>query len=122
MTTTPTDLLEEARDLLAESKIEVRRRTVCSRAYYAAFHAGWSFAKTLGLERQRGRGAHGQLIRFFADRRERSHRECGRLLYGLRTLRNNADYQLETNFPKSIAERAVEDASEIFEGISRQSA
>ncbi len=122
MTTTPTDILEEARALLTVSAKEVRRRTVCSRAYYAAFHAGWSFAKTLGLERQHGRGAHGQLIRFFADRREPSHREFGHLLKGLRDLRNKADYQLGTNFPDSIAEDAVADASEIFERIARRSA
>ncbi|MCH9020234.1 MAG: HEPN domain-containing protein [Proteobacteria bacterium] len=122
MTTTPTDLLEEARALLTDSAKEVRRRTVCSRAYYAAFHACWKIAGTLGLQRQRDRGAHIQLIQFLGEREERSHQECASLLNDLRIRRNNADYDLETNFPKSIAEDAVADASEIFVGIARQSA
>ena len=122
MSITPADLLAETRELLVGSANEVRRRTVASRAYYAAFHASRRFAATLGYEQRRDRGVHGQLIRFLANRQERWIRGCARRLRRLRDLRTKADYQLEIRFPFGIAQDAVEDAIEIMEDIVTETA
>ena len=122
MTTTPSDILEEARLLLADSATEVRRRTVCARAYYAAFHACWRLSSSLGFQSRRSRGVHGHVIQFLAGRQERSYRNFGRLLNDLRIRRNNADYELEIDVPRGIAEDAVEGANGIIVEISEQMA
>ena len=80
VTATPNDILGEARLLLADSATEVRRRTVCSRAYCAAFHACLRLSSSLGFESRRNRGVHGHLIRFLTGRQEQRHRDLGLLL------------------------------------------
>lgn len=122
MSTTPVDLLGEARALLVDTAKEVRCRTVISRAYYAAFHACWKFALALGFQDRRDRSAHGLLIRFLADREEDSYREGALLLNRLRDLRNKADYHLDVTVTNAIAKDAVEDAAELVEGIVAETA
>ncbi len=122
MSVSPIDILGEARLLLTNSATEVRCRTVISRAYYAAFHACSNLAGALGLRDRRDRSAHGLLIRFLADRGEETHRERADLLGKLRDLRNTADYNLGITVTKAVAEDAVEDATEIVEGIVGETA
>ena len=118
MSTTPSELLAEARELMATADSEARCRVTVSRAYYAAYHAGWWFAAgKLGLTRRPHSSAHGQLIRFFAGREEKTYRECASVLIRLRDLRNKADHHLNITISRRLAEDAVADAVEIIEGL-----
>ena len=115
MSTTPQDLLGEARALLAGAETEVRRRTAVSRAYYAAFHAAWQFAASLGFTERPHRSVQGQVTRFLAGREEASLRQCAALLIRLRDLCNKADHHLRITVSNSLTEDAIADAGEILE-------
>ncbi len=100
-------------------------RAAISRAYYAAFCAARNHARDHeGLtlpKRNRGR-VHQVVIEYYNNRPSGQHKNIGWTLHQLRNSRNKADYD-DPNIPRvfDVAQNAVRQAHQVFEGIQRLS-
>lgn len=100
MSVTPGDLLTEAQALSADiTHSEARRRTVVSRAYYAAYHALLTAAAREGYRygRENGRspGSHENLIEWAIHHSDaKSLTQSAVALRRLKNQRTKADYRL----------------------------
>lgn len=103
----PEELLDEAKALSSEPEFStdsVRRRTVVGRAYYAAYHACFSFAQQLGYNPKsrfnvagsgtptQNMGMHAYLIHWLSNFNHATVAGIGRELGKLKELRCSADY------------------------------
>ena len=95
-------------------------RTAVSRAYYAAFHRTRDFMATLGFRTRKNDQAHTGLYRRLSSSKSDVLIEAGRLLLALRSLRNQADYDLDYDFQKAEAVEAAKDAETIFDQLNSQ--
>ena len=116
----PSDLLDEARQLAQTiNSGEVRRRTIISRAYYAAYHKAQDSAKNLGYlyDPNAGAGIHEHLIWFFKRYPDSNFQYAGRLLSTLRTRRTEADYWLRNAPSPTDAREAIEEAEHLMDEV-----
>ena len=86
-------------------------RTAVSRAYYAAFHRTRDFMATLGFRTRKNDQAHTGLYRRLSSSKSDVLIEAGRLLLALRSLRNQADYDLHTKVTQTLAVTSVGSAT-----------
>lgn len=118
--TKPSDLLDEARQLATTiNRGEVRRRTIISRAYYAAFHQAHVSANNLGYsyDSNVGAGYHEHLIMFLRRNSDANVQYAGRLLAALRTRRTEADYWLNKAPSTADASEAIEEAENLIDEV-----
>jgi len=89
------DFLEVAKNL-ARSQFEASLRSAISRAYYALLNEAIQFLIELGFSVEHGPGAHGQVYRRLFNCGVSQMDEFSRILDELRTLRNQADYNMKS--------------------------
>src|SRR5438477_566339 len=109
------DFLPVARSLFAAGG-EAEQRSAVSRAYYAAFHVVRGLLKGLGLVVPRADRAHEYLYRRLNNCGLGSAADAGRMLHALRSLRNKADYDVDSPLP-STAIDAIADAESILQTL-----
>ena len=115
----PNDLLAEA-ELLAQGRLSpARRRTVVSRAYYAACHFLMLSPEAAAFRPQQGagEGSHRQFIRFLTTHPNTTVKFAGRKLDGLYGRRILADYYLAKEPTNEMVKESIEDAIEIVREI-----
>jgi hypothetical protein len=105
---TPGDLLELAVRLTGQSD-EASQRCAASRAYFAAFSHLAAEAATTGFRLTGSARDHLRLREALGAASELSD-----YLEQLRKLRNQADYDLASDFPERLAEHACAAATEIL--------
>jgi hypothetical protein len=111
----PADILRDAEQLSGAITTEARRRTILSRAYYAALHYLKLHPCAAEFRDRPGRSIHRSLVEHLAQSKNRSVTHCARLLIRLRGRRELADYYLGDTITAAMAEEALEDAREIIE-------
>ena len=87
-------------------------RSAISRAYYAAFHAAFTLAQSLGMEDTSSASDHYRVRKFF-ERRGRGGQQLSLLLRSLYDLRISADYVVDpydqiSVEPQTSAQRALD--------------
>ena len=112
---TPEEMLLDARQLLNVVPHEGRRRTVISRAYYAAFHFLNQHPCCNQYERTSGRGTHQDLLEYLGSSPEPNVQSAAELLQSLYTRRIEADYRLSNHVLRGTEVHCVEDAAYIIE-------
>ena len=119
MSSSPSELVDCALSLLGDARSEPQYRTVCSRAYYGAFHAANLFHNALPTPGTVGaaRGRHEQLIAQLANptcsKRNHKYFVSQALSKVLRTLINarvRADYLIDTEVDFGMAAKSSESA------------
>jgi uncharacterized protein (UPF0332 family) len=103
---TPRDLLDLANELCADDR-EVAWRTSASRAYYAAFHTARELFEQAGFDVPKAERAHSYLWLRLENSGHPDVIESGIHLKDLRTTRNEADYDLSTDFTHGQAYQQV---------------
>jgi uncharacterized protein (UPF0332 family) len=123
MSSTAQELVECAVTLLQSAGNEPQFRTVCSRAYYGAFHAAQTFHRQLRAPGSVGgaRGSHEQLIAQLRNPMIRRHEkeydvsvEIGLDLKKLFDVRVIADYRLLTHIDADLAHQSTNLAVKIL--------
>lgn len=122
MTVSPVDILDEARALLAlprSQRTEARRRTIISRAYYAAYHHLLKHPEVRGFRSARtaGKGMHTQFLDYLSGAGDRNVLHAAAILRKLRELRVAADYHLDKRLAARSETQALEDAAAMIEDI-----
>ena len=111
MAITPNELFRAAREMAAGTR-EIDWRNAASRAYYAAHHRCIPFA----YGRASASPGHAQMI---ADLKRRSDADgsvqAGYLLQHCKSLREQADYELEATFQRKDADSVLIRTSRIFD-------
>lgn len=116
MSVTPDDLLAEAKLLASAARAsEARRRTVISRAYYAAYHALLQAAQTKGYvydtKPNRPKGSHENLIHWCEHLQgDPDLKLSARRLLTMKRDRVNADYKLHARLDYDLMQTVLEDA------------
>ena len=101
----PEDFLSLARELYLKGN-EAALRSATSRAYYAAFHKSREMLTSMNIRVGTGAPAHGDISRYLQYSEDRSVTAAGVKLDSLRSMRNKADYDLNT---KRVATRSNTD-------------
>jgi len=73
---------------------ETRHRTAVSRGYYGAFHLAIQFLAELGLRIPKNHTGHQRAYELLLNSGSSDAEQAARLLADLRTVRNEADYDL----------------------------
>lgn len=117
MSVSSSDLLSQAKALLAQASSEVEWRNCIGRAYYAAFHAAKAFHQTLntpGRLPAKPVGIHAELAHQLTnptisntDPRFRASIDVGQHLKALHRMRVRADYDLDSTVNADEASDAV---------------
>lgn len=105
---------------LCKSKDAACVRTAVSRAYYAAFLTARDWLSSRRVDVEKLGVAHSQVVNALLASGEPDLEDAGFLLNGLRTLRNDADYQIDTlthEAPKT-AVQSVSDAQEVISTLN----
>ena len=89
------EFLDGAKNL-ARSQFEASLRSAISRAYYALLNVAIQFLTELGFSVEHGPGAHGQAYRRLFNCGVEPMNKFARTLDELRTLRNQADYNMKS--------------------------
>lgn len=92
--------------------IEVVKRTVIGRAYYATYHKALNSPKAESFEKPT-KDCHKKLIEFYKENGA-DNILISRKLSKLRQLRNKADYNLSVEIKFTDIKNAISDAKEIF--------
>lgn len=92
--------------------IEVVKRTVIGRAYYASYHKALNSPKAESFEKPT-KDCHKRLIEFYNENGG-DNKIIARKLANLRRLRNMADYNLSAEIKLTEIKNAISDAKEIF--------
>jgi uncharacterized protein (UPF0332 family) len=108
----PAAFLDLADDL-AVGDNEAAWRTAVSRAYYAAFHAARDFIRKCGFEPPFADRAHAYLIHRLMQSGDAQLDFVGRELSDLRSRRNEADYEIDTEFAQRRASNLVYRATDV---------
>jgi uncharacterized protein (UPF0332 family) len=111
---TPRDVYDEAEQRLRGAKSEAEFRAAASRGYYAAFLHIREHRKVDFKSASTG-ADHQGLIEFLKRHSDAAIQRIGfSFLPRLRAIRNHADYDLQRQFTKVLAEEAIERATEII--------
>ncbi|MEQ8964418.1 MAG: hypothetical protein RID91_01215 [Azospirillaceae bacterium] len=121
--TTPFDILADARRATAidtAERDEARRRTIVSRAYYAAYHQMRRIAGSADLDgpRQRSTGIHRSFITFLIRSDDLTLARLGRRLDRLYDARIKADYRLDRPVQPGQELGALKDAERLIEAAT----
>ncbi len=108
---TPEELIAFA-ERLAKDPSEVSQRAAVSRAYYAAFLHVAGRLEQEGLYRRRGSAAHHGRVEEAAPLLAEP---AGHFLYILRRKRNEADYDIDDDFPAGSMEFILLSARRLLE-------
>ena len=76
---------------------EARCRSAISRAYYASFHWAKDVLGQFGVAISAGPAGHAEATRYLSQCGLPNAESVGRKLVEFRTMRNNADYELQKN-------------------------
>jgi uncharacterized protein (UPF0332 family) len=120
MITSPAELLLDTNDLIRTvNKDDARRRTIVSRAYYAAFHHCLIVSRNNGyaFDRNGRYGTHESLIKFLRNHSNSDMEYAGRLLEGLKARRIIADYAMDLPISTCEAKETIEEASVILNEV-----
>jgi uncharacterized protein (UPF0332 family) len=109
-------------DDLAVGENEADWRSAISRAYYAAFHVARAVLVQCGFDAPIGDQAHAYLWLRLSNCGHPDLEEVGRRLSRLRSLRNQADYQLAVSVEQPQAASYVLMATEIIETLDMAAA
>jgi uncharacterized protein (UPF0332 family) len=114
----PEAFLVLAKRLVQEDE-EAARRTAISRAYYAAFHKGREMLGSLGFTFSRGPDAHKHVVLYLQQSGNGKVVAAGQKLESLRSIRNKADYDLQTPHvaARQNAELHLKDAQKIMDAL-----
>lgn len=111
----PEDTYEQAETLFRAATCQADFRTAASRAYMAAFQHVIRHKAVAAFQPSRTGSDHRDLIDFLKKSDNANLRRLAvSYLARLRSLRNHADYDLDTVFTRGLAEEALERASEII--------
>ncbi|WP_186200671.1 hypothetical protein [Burkholderia gladioli] len=117
MSATPEELMICAEKLLGNADTEADYRAMCSRAYYAAYHATYAFHKALAVPGSvvRASGSHEQLVSQLLnpgvkDANAPRSRALGKNMLGLLATRIEADYHLQASIDKHRAQATLQSA------------
>ena len=114
MAVTPEALLAAA-DVLGRGDAEADWRNATSRAYYAAYHRCRSVAQDARLSFPETGSVHIGLIEALTHTLNPSpFRSLGYILDQCRGRRGKADYHIDEDFPKNLAETVLADCREIL--------
>jgi uncharacterized protein (UPF0332 family) len=94
---------------------EAEWRSGASRAYYAAFHVARLLLQNSGFVVPRADQAHSYLWQRFGNCAHPDVEEAGRSLNSLRSMRNEADYDLDRPFLQSQAFNQVDLAVKVIQ-------
>ncbi|MDR5882896.1 hypothetical protein [Caballeronia sp. LZ032] len=123
MSSTAQEWVECAAALMRHATTEPQYRTVCSRAYYGAFHAANEFHRRLPAPGTVGRasGRHDQLIQQLCnpmirpnDAKHALSKAIGLDLITLRNARVRADYHPGENVNHDVAEQSTQLAAKVI--------
>jgi uncharacterized protein (UPF0332 family) len=112
MSSTPRELIDCAAVMLISAKDEPAYRAVCSRAYYAAYHAAYAFHSALPQPGSVGNatGKHSQLIAQLANpqcgkqnKKFAISQALGKTMRLLLDARVKADYSIEMEVDQQLA-------------------
>jgi len=110
----PEEILAAAEEL-AEGSREVDWRNAASRGYYAAYHRCMLLAREERLTIQSAASEHIALVEGLTRRGNAVPlRRLGAMLDQCRLRRRKADYQIEGEFERYIADTVVNDSREIL--------
>lgn len=110
-------MLDDVRQLLNVVPHEARKRTIMSRAYYAAYHFLLKHACCRTYVRTPGVGSHRDLLNFLGRSPELNVRHAASVLGDLYARRITADYRIDNHILEGLEKRCVEDAAEVIEEI-----
>ena len=108
------DFLALARTLAAETT-EAAWRSAVSRGYYASFHVARRLLEGLGFQVPHADRAHGYLWLRLANGGDPAVQQAGNDLNYLRRDRNVADYDLRRAVGQSLAQSAIQAATQIIQ-------
>ncbi len=103
---------------LGSGSTEAEWRTAVSRAYYAAFHGARDLFHGLGFTVPRADPAHQYLYHRLNNFGHAQLEQAGRDLNSLRTLRNQADYELRQHHPQRFAGTGLQLAQGIVQALA----
>lgn len=110
------EVLLEAAAVLGLGNSEADWRNAASRAYYAAFHSCVSVARHARLNFADTGSVHAALIGALTDGLSPTPlKGLGYMLEQCRRRRTDADYRIEQEFPRQIADTIVADCRKILE-------
>lgn len=117
--TSPAEMLADAKQLDSSGKSDARRRTIISRAYYAAYHFlnDHPCSQAFQSGQNAGVGMHRQFFSYLQGESDRSVSYAGRRLETLYSWRIKADYRLNTPIPHQQTTDCISDAEEIIEDL-----
>lgn len=95
---------------------EEYHRSAASRAYHGLFGAIRDRLASYGVGFASGSEAHGEVIDFLVQDDRPEQVRLGFALERLRRLRNDADYDGEQVFPRSLATESINPAREMLSG------
>lgn len=104
---------------LAAAASEPEWRTAISRAYYAAFHVARQLLEELGFRVPRADRAHAYLTMRLNNCGDVSVQHAASNLHSLRSLRNQADYDLQRPIRPSVAVAQAQIAQQIIQALLR---
>src|SRR5438046_8095165 len=107
------DFLDTARHLASRGG-EADGRSAVSRAYYAAFHAARDLLAALRFRTPRADRAHNYLYVRLNNCGEATVERAASQLRDLRTVRNEADYDIRSSFSAQVAANSVNDSGGII--------
>lgn len=114
---TGSDFLSLAHRLAAEAS-EPEWRTAVSRAYYASFHVARQLLEELGFRVPWADRAHAYLTMRLNNCGEASVQQAGSDLHSLRSLRNQADYDLHRPLRQAVAIAQAHIAEQIIQALT----
>lgn len=117
----PKSILEDVKSLLRlppSTSTEVRKRTILSRSYYAAFHHVQKHPVSRGFKgRSEDVGVHRSLLRHLRASGDRDTLYAAHLLGSLYEWRIIADYRLDQGLRAGIEQTCAEDAEAILDEV-----
>ena len=110
------EVLLDAAATLGNGNNEADWRNATSRAYYAAYHSCVSVAQAARLGVAETGSVHAALIGALTDGLSPPQlKSLGYMLEQCRKRRTDADYRIQQDFPRQIADTAVSDCRKILE-------
>jgi uncharacterized protein (UPF0332 family) len=103
---------------LAAATSEPECRTAISRAYYAAFHVARQLLEELGFRVPRADRAHAYLTMRLNNRGHAQVQYAASDLHSLRSLRNQADYDLQRTIRQSVAVAQAQISQQIIHALT----
>jgi uncharacterized protein (UPF0332 family) len=117
----PRTFLELAAEWATGSS-EAEWRSAMSRAYYAAFHVARALLESAGFAVPSGGQAHGYLNLRLQNAGNVEVQRAGALLVTLRSLRNRADYDLNSPFEQTLAITRVQVVMDVIRTLDELAA